>query len=180
MSMPVTHIRGLLLAGLPLILFVCSIGLAIYGAMQNRPLSTGSGVILHQALSNIPSKNGEIDLDKFDLTTRYRGKDPFFRTEKESPSEPVLSSVSLEELHLTTIARGKRGRYCTVNGQIFYEGQTGKGFSIKKIEQDRVLFVTTIESFNLVPGQKVALESGRLVPFELIETTHTLSPETVQ
>lgn len=177
MSMPVNHIRSLLLTVLPLLLGVIAVGIAVWLGVQTKPLSAGSGLTLHQALTNLPSQSVTDDVGVQNQLEQFQGIDPFFRLKKEIiPTKGVEQEVTLEELHLSSIAEGKGGRYCLLNNQIYHEGQTGKGFKITQISPNRVHFTTSVESFTLVPGQKAAIEGGKLVPFEKELTKISASP----
>lgn len=175
MSMPVNNIRSLVLAGLPLILGTGAIALAVWTGLQTRPLPAGSGVTLHQALNNLPPELSAVISEENTPKKTQEGEDPFFRPQQKKPTQRVEQSINLEEVHLTTIARGNNGRYCLINGRIFYEGEEGSGFTITHIAPDKVYFETTFETFSLVPGQKVALEAGMLVPMEKLETKDKLA-----
>lgn len=180
MSMPVNHVRSLLLAALPIILGICALALGAWLGLQSKQMPTGSSVMLHQALSNLPPGTGTSDDNLSASSAPSFGKDPFFRplpklppATTAEPSEPI----ALEELHLTTIAQGKVGKYCLISGRIYHEGQAGNGFLITEIAPGKVHFETTIASFTLVPGQKIALESGKPVPIEAKDTTTTQQAE---
>lgn len=82
--------------------------------------------------------------------------------------------TNLEEIHLTTIAQGKQGRYCIVNGEIFQEKQAGKSFIVEKIAPGQVDFQTSLESFFLLPGQKTAIQAGKRLPLEKVAVSAPL------
>lgn len=166
MSMQITHMRSLLQLSLPPLLLVCSISLAIWKGLQTTPLPAGSQLVLHQTLTNAPPKLPEIKQN----SAKQSGSDPFFRDNKEVNAElkAISQMTNLEEIHLTTIAQGKQGRYCIINGEIFHEKQGGKGFIVDQIAGNKVDFQTSFESFILMPGQRAAIQSGKLVPLDKV------------
>ena len=168
MSMPVNNIRASVLAGLPLLLLVVAVCIAVWLNTKSRPFSTGSRLHVHQALMNIPEEDTTAQLKSFLPKVMSSGRDPFFRPATPQPLDPVkidnnpITAV-LQEIHLTTIAQGKIGNYCLVNGKIYHEGQQGEGFTVEKINEREVVFSTPLEIFSIVPGKKVTLESGKLI-----------------
>lgn len=166
MPMSVNHTRSLFFAGLPLILGCCALGVAIWLGIQPQSLPTGSALMLHQALSNLPAESETSRENLLASIKGFTGMDPFFRPPPKEPMVVASEPVALEELHLTTIAQGIDGKYCLISGRIYHEGQAGNGFLIKKIQPEKVYFETNLATFTLQPGQKVALESGKPIPIE--------------
>jgi len=164
--MPINHMRSMLQLALPLLLLVGSASLAIWQGCRITPLPAGSQLVLHQTLATMPPEISEVSQP---LQKQAR-KDPFFRQSDNIHGElPTIAEVAnLEEIHLTTIAQGKQGRYCIVNGEIFHENQQGKRFTVEKITQEQVDFQTSRQSFVLLPGQRAAIQSGKLVPLEKV------------
>jgi hypothetical protein len=168
MSMPVNNIRATVLAGLPLILLVVAVCVVVWLNTKSTPFSTGTRLHVHQALMNIPEEDTTAQLKKFLPQIISTGRDPFFRPATPQPLDPVKTdhtpiTAILQEIHLTTIAQGKIGNYCLVNGKIYHEGQQGEGFTVGKINEREVVFSTPLQTFNLKPGKKVTLESGKLI-----------------
>ncbi|TKB08223.1 hypothetical protein [Desulforhopalus sp. IMCC35007] len=168
MSMPVNNIRASVLAGLPLLLLVVAVCVAVWFNSKSRPFSTGTRLHVHQALMNIPEEDTTAQLKSFLPKVMSAGRDPFFRPATPQPLDPVETvdnpiTAILQDIHLTTIAQGKLGNYCLINGKIYHEGQQGEGFTVEKINEREVVFSTPIQTFHLAPGKKVTLESGKLI-----------------
>lgn len=72
------------------------------------------------------------------------------------------TTAELKEIQLTTIAQGKLGSYCLVNGNIYQEGVKGDGFTVELISPGEVVFSTPAQTFTLEPGGKVTLERGKI------------------
>ena len=153
---------------LPLLLFIGSASLAVWQGYRIIPLPVGDQLVLHHSLTNMPPEIA-ISAERQSLPKQV-DKDPFFRTADARHEEltAIADLTNLEEIHLTTIAQGKQGRYCIVNGEIFHEKQQGKSFTIEKIAQEQVDFQTSRQSFVLFPGQRAAIKSGTLVPLEKV------------
>ena len=168
MSMQVNHLRHLLQASLPLIFLVGSLSLATWSGLQATQLFTGSDLVLHQALTTMPQTLSAIGHKTGQTLAGHSGSDPFFRNLKVVTREVLTSQeiANLEEIHLSTIAQGKQGRYCIVNGTVLHEGQVEKSFIVREIAKGQVVFQTSLEIFSLIPGQKAAIQAGRLVPIE--------------
>ncbi len=165
MSMSIKKYQNILLSGLPVILLLIAVGLVAWKTMQVEIIPTGSRLTLHQAFRNVQERNAlPADSVKPAQDKKPAARDPFFRhkipVKEEFQPVNIKENYKLVEITLTTIAQGTRGNYCMVNGKIFHEGQTGDGFSVEKIESDRVIFSTSGESFVVEPGQKLILESG--------------------
>jgi hypothetical protein len=168
MSMPVNNIRASLIAGLPLLLLVVAVSVVIWLNTNSKPFPTGSRLRVHQALMNIPEEDTAKQLGKFLPNTIFTGRDPFFRPPVPQPLDlektgSTSETAVLQEIHLTTIAQGKIGSYCLVNGKIYQEGQQGEGFTVGEITEREVVFSTPAQTFSLAPGKKVTLESGKLL-----------------
>lgn len=166
MSMPISHMRNLLQLALPLLVLVTSTALALWQGYQPPALPLGSSLVLHQSLVRMPAEPAAVSRP----LPQVGGKDPFWRTVEAPPYDlsTVVETANLEEIHLTTIAQGKQGRYCIVNGEIFNEKQQGKSFTIETISPDQVSFRTSRQSFVLFPGQRAAIQAGVLVPLEKV------------
>ena len=166
MSMQINHMRSVLQLALPLLLLIGSSSLAIWQGCRITPLPVESQLVLHDSLTSMPP---EVSAESRPVP-KHVGKDPFFRIADGSDKEltAIVDVANLEEIHLTTIAQGKQGRYCIVNGEIFHERQQGKGFTVEKITQEQVDFQTSRQSFALLPGQRAAIQSGKLVPLEKV------------
>ncbi len=168
MSMQVNHIRHLLQAALPLLFLIGSVSLATWSGLQSTTFPTGTRLVLHHALTTMPPALSEMGQETNQTLADHVGSDPFFRNLKKGTGETLNNQeiANLEEIHLSTIAQGKQGRYCIINGKIFHEGQEGKGFIVKEIAKGQVVFQTSLQNFPLIPGQKAAIQAGRLVPME--------------
>lgn len=166
MSMQINHMRSVLQLALPLLLLIGSAGLAVWQGCRVAPLPIDNQLVLHQSLTNIPPAMAAESRP----LVKDVGKDPFFRTAQGPDAEgtPIVDMANLEEIHLTTIAQGKQGRYCIVNGEIFHEKQQGKSFTVTQIAQEQVDFQTSRQSFFLLPGQRAAIQAGKLVPLEKV------------
>lgn len=168
MSMPVNNIRPMLLTPLPLVILVACVCMAIWLIMQTNTLPTGRRLPVHQALQNIPEEGAGKNSSKLIETTIFTGKDPFFRSptpqqlEPATSTEAINSTTDLREIQLSTIAHGKLGSYCLVNGNIYHEGRKGDGFTVELISPGEVVFSTPAQTFTLVPGEKVTLEGGEI------------------
>ena len=173
MSIQINHIRSVLLVSLPLLLLVVSVCFATWEGLQSTPFFSESRLMLHQALIKMPPEPSEISK----TSPERSGSDPFFHNpaEVDGAVKGILEMTNLEEIHLTTIAQGKQGRYCIVNGEIFHEKQAGKSFIVDKIAQGQVDFQTNLESFFLLPGQKTAIQAGKRVSLEKVAVS-TLPP----
>lgn len=172
MSMPVNTIRSNMFAALPLVLLALATSFAIWLSAQGKPVATRQRLAVHQALQNIPEKDGVIYLAENRPDEIYSGRDPFFRNpavQKQVP-EPVTDNSErapdLQEIKLTTVARGLQGKYCLINGDIYHEGRRGKGFTVERIQPDRVTLSTPVQTFTLQPGKKITLEGGRILTAE--------------
>ena len=168
MSMPINNLKTMALTSLPLVLLIVLTGVIIWQLTQVLPFETGRRLSVHQALQNIPSGDIEKRLAELLPKDMFAGKDPFFRssppkTSNPKQSEDVATSTDLQEIHLTTIAQGKSGRYCLINGTIYNEGQSGEGFTVIQIDPQHVLFSTPAQTFTLQPGKKITLEKGRIL-----------------
>lgn len=168
MSMPVNNMRPMLLSPLPLVILVISVSIVIWLLTQSKPLATGTRLSVHQALQNIPDKDINKYLSELIPANTFTGRDPFFRSPTPQKIEPAVSTESIDaatelrEIQLTTIAHGKLGSYCLVNGNIYHEGHTGDGFTVELISPDEVVFRTSVQTFSLEPGGKVTLEGGKI------------------
>lgn len=168
MPMPVNNIRPMLLSPLPLVVLAVSVCVVIWLLTQTNPLATGKRLSVHQALQNIPEKDIGKHLLELIPANTFRGKDPFFRSPAPQKLEPATSTETLDtaaelrEIQLTTIAQGKRGSYCLVNGNIYQEGVKGDGFTVELISPGEVVFSTPVQTFTLEPGEKVTLERGKI------------------
>ena len=168
MSMPVNNIRPMLLSPLPLVILVASVCIVIWLITQTNPLPTGRRLPVHQALQNIPEEDIEKHLSKIIATTNLTRNDPFFRSPTPQRLEPTTSTEAIDavadfrEIQLTTIAHGKLGSYCLVNGNIYHEGRNGDGFTVELISPGEVVFSTPAQTFTMVPGEKVTLEEGKI------------------
>lgn len=168
MPMPVNNIRPMLLSPLPLVVLVVSVCVVIWLLTETTPLATGKRLSVHHALQNIPEKDIGKYLSELIPASTFTGKDPFFRSPTPQKLEPATSTeaidttAELREIHLTTIARGKLGSYCLVNGNIYHEGRKGDGFTVELISPGEVIFSTPAQTFTLVPGKKVTLEGGKI------------------
>lgn len=171
MSKQLNQSHSLLLAALPLIILVCSTGLAGWQGVQSHPLVIGSYPRLHQSITNLPVDMNSKATEKQQAISRQNLTDPFFRYRKPMPEKNVVKVMNLEEIQLTTIAQGENGRYCIVNGKIFHENQSGKGFIVKKISREKVAFQTSLDNFSLLPGQKTAVQAGKQVPVKKMTKT---------
>lgn len=171
MSMPVSNLRTILLSGLPIILLLAAIAVVVYQVMNTKEFPTQRRLALHQAFQDIPEGEDIFGSFKQHVTKQIQiVRDPFIRpasTRKES-DQPMerLEDVELVEVKLTTIARGIRGDYCMLNGNIFQEGGKGAGFTVQTIDADHIVLATTSERFIMQPGEKVTLESGKRVNSE--------------
>ncbi|MFT5700356.1 MAG: hypothetical protein ACI8ZB_003230 [Desulforhopalus sp.] len=168
MPLPVNNIRSIVLALLPLVLLTMAVSVVIWAITQTQPLPTGHRLAMHQALQNIPENEMADQLRELLPRTMFKGRDPFFRPPTAQPLNPDNTSnktetAALQEIHLTTIASGKRGNYCLINGKIYHEGQKGLGFTVALINQNEVIFSTPVQNFTLSPGKKVTLEAGKLL-----------------
>lgn len=166
MSMQINHIRSMLQISLPLLLLVSLAGLATWKSLQPASLSVANPLALHQTLTSLPAEFPSVR----PIAVKRSGNDPFFRSPQvaDESGTTIAEPAYLQEINLTTIARGKHGRYCIINGEIFHEKQVGKSFIVEKITEDQVAFQTSLENFVLYPGQKTAIQSGRLVPLEKV------------
>lgn len=168
MPMPVNNIRPMLLSPLPLVVLVAGVCVVIWLLVQTKHLPTGRRLPVHQALQNIPEKDIERHLSELITTSMFSGKDPFFRSQTPQQLEPrttaeaIDTTADLREIHLTTIAHGKLGSYCLVNGNIYHEGRKGDGFMVELISPGEVVFSTPAQTFTLIPGKKVTLEGGKI------------------
>ena len=168
MSMPVNNIRASAIAGLPLLILAVAVSIAVWFNTSTKPFPTGSRLSIHQALMSIPEEDTADQLKNLVPQALFTGRDPFFRPPAAQPLEPVKAdtiagTAVLQEIHLTTIAQGNRGNYCLINGRIYNEGQQGEGFTVGEITDREVFFTTPVQTFSLIPGNKVTLESGKLL-----------------
>lgn len=168
MPMPVNNMRPMLLNPLPLVVLAISVCVVIWLLTETTPLATGKRLSVHHALQNIPEKDIGKHLLELIPTDRFTGKDPFFRSPTAQKLEPATTTettdtnAELREIQLTTIAHGKLGSYCLVNGNIYQEGVKADGFTIELISPGEVVFSTPVQTFTLEPGEKVTLERGKI------------------
>ncbi len=175
MSMPIKNrnFSTILFSGLPLILLLIAVTLAVWFIMQPKTLRTGDSLVVHQVVRDISGKSSiPARLGRSFWEDGLILRDPFFRnkaaTVKEQP-QPIEIGGSgevlqeLVEITLTTIAQGAGGKYCLVNGKFFHEKEKGTGFTVEQIHPDQVIFSTARQNFVLKPGQKVTLDSGRIL-----------------
>lgn len=180
MSMPVDHIKALFLASLPLICLAGAVGAAVYLGSEVKKLATGTTPLVYQALEKVPEQTRDIQMEPLSLTDNTQKRDPFLRPEPaRQPEEKTVvtrDNVVFTEIHLSSTASGKNGSYCLINGKIFYENQRGDGFTVGPITTDRVIFHTAVQSFSLAPGQKTAIQGGRVVPYEQMRKSQQEHP----
>lgn len=168
MSMPVNNIQPKVLAALPLVVLVVLSCAVIWQLTLTEPLSITRRLAVHQALQNIPTNEIEKHLAELMPEQLFTGKDPFFRGQAPAPISLTTTTdqklaTNLQDIHLTTIAWGKSGRYCLINGNFYTEGTQGDGFTVDYIEADHVIFSTPYQTFHLSPGQKVTLSEGKIL-----------------
>ena len=166
--MPINNVKTMALTSLPLVLLIVLTGIIIWQLTQIVPLKTGRRLSVHNALQNIPTGDIEKRLAELLPEDMFAGKDPFFRSSPPKAPNPqqnkdVAVKTDLQEIHLTTIAQGKSGRYCLINGIIYNECQSGEGFTVQQIDPHHVVFATPVQTFTLEPGKKITLEKGRIL-----------------
>lgn len=167
MSMPVNNIQPKGLAALPLALLIMLSGAVIWQLTQTEPLAITRRLAVHHALQNIPEAEIKERLKELMPEHLFTGKDPFFRGPTPAPTSRATTgkevTANLQDIHLTTIAQGKSGRYCLINGNFYTEGSQGEGFKVDYIETDYVVFSTPFQTFQLSPGQKISLADGKIL-----------------
>ena len=168
MSMQINQLVSRAQIIFPIALLFVVTAAAIWQGIQTTPLSSGRVLMLHPALTTKPSEVTQKVVSGVAPPGSAEAADPFFRVESKVvvEQELIAETEELREINLTTIAAGKKGRYCLVNGTIFWEGQSGDGFTVKAILASGVTFQVGNEEFALVPGQKAALKGGKLISIE--------------